>query len=115
MDQGTGEIREAIENTREDLADTIEALGKKVDVKARVGEKVKEGGERAATHTRHLVEQAQSVVPDDLVPAVGAAAETMQQAGRRATATRSRTALVVGAACLAVALAVMAARRRRQG
>ena len=48
MDQEPDQIRQAIEDTREDLADTIEALGQKADVKGRVAEKVKEGSGKAA-------------------------------------------------------------------
>jgi gas vesicle protein len=38
--KGPGEIREEIEQTREEMGDTVEALGYKADVKARAKEKI---------------------------------------------------------------------------
>ena len=38
MGKGPGEIREEIEQTREEMGDTVEALGYKADVKTRAKE-----------------------------------------------------------------------------
>jgi hypothetical protein len=38
MAQDTGQIREAIDETRAEIAETIEALGHKADVKARLNQ-----------------------------------------------------------------------------
>ncbi len=47
--QTTAEIREEIERTRADLADTVDALHAKVDVKARARGKAEELKHRATT------------------------------------------------------------------
>ena len=47
--QTTEEIREEIERTRADLADTVDALHAKVDVKARAHDKAEEIKHRATT------------------------------------------------------------------
>lgn len=46
------EIRRDIEETREDLGDTVDALSAKTDVKARAKEKVGEQLDQLATRTR---------------------------------------------------------------
>ncbi len=63
MDQEPSDIREAIEGTRTELADTIEALGHKADFKSRVTENVKEGSENLSAKARGAAEHVQNAVP----------------------------------------------------
>jgi DNA-binding ferritin-like protein len=40
--QDANEIRQAIEQARDDIAETVQAIGEKADVKARAGDKLAE-------------------------------------------------------------------------
>ena len=58
------ELREQIEETREELGDTVEALAAKTDVKARARAKVEESKSAAAEKKNHLLGKARDVSPD---------------------------------------------------
>ncbi len=113
MDQDPSQIREEIEGTRADLADTIEALGQKADIKGRVAEKVKEGSERLTEKAHDTADQVQQAVPDQLAPAVSAVTGTLQEAGRRAAAPKHRTTLIVGGTLCVIVLVVLFRRWRQ--
>lgn len=49
MAQDPGQIREAIEETRADIARTMEALGQKADVKQRLRQQVRDKGDNLKT------------------------------------------------------------------
>jgi ElaB/YqjD/DUF883 family membrane-anchored ribosome-binding protein len=55
-DAGIDELQADIDRTRQELGETVSALSAKVDVKARVHEKVAETKE-VAVHKAHLVEE----------------------------------------------------------
>jgi archaellum component FlaD/FlaE len=113
-------IREAIDETRQELAETIEALGQKADVKGRVAGKVHETTEKAADQVRTTAqdvgERVDAMVPDAVRPVASAVAGQAQVASRTALDPENRSALVViGAVVLAlmVALPLWRSRRRR--
>ena len=69
MAEDPGEIREAIAQTREDLAQTIQALGEKADVKQQAGKKLEEV-KASAADTMGKVEDK---IPSRARPVVAAA------------------------------------------
>lgn len=69
------EIREEIEHTREELAQTASALADKADVKARAHDKVDETKARITGKVTDLRDKASETTP----PKVGDAASTAQQ------------------------------------
>jgi hypothetical protein len=112
------QIREAIDDTRRELADTIQALGEKADVKGRVAGKVHETSEKAAEQVRttaHDVgERVEGVVPDSVRPVASAVAGQAQAAGRTAFDPEHRGALMVGVLVVALVLAVPLWRGRKR-
>ncbi len=70
MAEDPGAIREAIATTRAEMAETIEALGRKADVKARVNEKVTV----TADHAKEALSDAAAKSTESPWPVVGAAA-----------------------------------------
>ena len=68
------EIRRDIERTRLELGDTVEALGKKTDVKGQAREKVDEIKQRVSSATPSSAHEAGSVAKRNPLPfAIGAA------------------------------------------
>jgi len=126
MAESGSEIREAIEETRAEVAETIGALGHKADVRNRLGETAKKGNqakEQLAEYASHaksqakskaseLREQAAEQIPDRVGPAIGSAVD--QARGAAATAARgSRRRWAVGMTFVLAVVAVLMARRRR--
>jgi hypothetical protein len=66
------ELRRDIEETREELGDTVEALAQKADIKARVSEKVEE--RKAALRERKA--QVAHTTQERPIPAIGVALAT---------------------------------------
>lgn len=89
MAESPDAIREAIAETRQDLADTIEALGHKADVKSRLADKVHEATDSAGAHVRSTAHE------------VGEQVDT-------------RGPLLIGLVVLAVMIAVPLLRSRRR-
>jgi t-SNARE complex subunit (syntaxin) len=106
VDQGPDEIRQVIEHTREDLADTIEALGQKADVKARIGGKAQATTEKVIDKAEEVVDKVQETVPDQVAPGVSAVTSTLREAGRRAADPKNRMPIIVGVAVIAVVVVV---------
>jgi ElaB/YqjD/DUF883 family membrane-anchored ribosome-binding protein len=69
------EIRTEIEQTREELGETVAAVAEKTDVKGQAQAKAEEMKEQAAAKARELGEKAKEVAPES-------AGEGMQQAQR---------------------------------
>lgn len=81
------EIREEIEQTREQLGDTVEALGAKTDVKGRAQEKVEEVKGTARAKVEEVKEKVASAAPSSGASSDGAGsgpAATVQQGGQAA-------------------------------
>ncbi len=113
MDQDPDTIRQVIADTREDLADTIAALGEKADIKARVSEKAHGTAEEVVDKTHAVVDQIQEAVPDQVGSAVSVVSTSAQEAGRWATDSKKRVPIIAGVVVLVVLLAFL--RRWRNG
>jgi type VI protein secretion system component VasF len=113
MDQGPDEIRQVIEDTREDLAGTIEALGQKADVKARVTEKAQETTGKVFDQAHTVVDRVHEAVPEQVAPAIDSVTGTIQEAGRRAADPKNRTPVIAAVAVLVAVLVFVRIRRSR--
>jgi ElaB/YqjD/DUF883 family membrane-anchored ribosome-binding protein len=71
-DPSPQELREEIEQTREELGDTVEALAAKTDVKAQAKRKVRNTKASVTDKRDELVDKVKDASPDD---AVGAASQ----------------------------------------
>ena len=122
MAQDASEIREAIEQTRDEIGETVQAIGQKADVKARASEKVAETralrqgidrrsyGQGKRSRTTRGAKGARCC-PAGRLSALGWAKSTGQptaDAGRR-----KKVAICVGLVSAAVVLMARRARRRR--
>lgn len=116
MDQDTRQIHEAIEETRADIAQTMEALGRKVDVKSRLHGGVRATLASTSSELKALIadldqrlaqagEQARTAVPPRLAPA----ADRLADRARWLVSEPTRMATVA-----AVALLVLRLTRRRR-
>ena len=110
--------REAIDETRAELAETMKALGEKVDVKAQVAHKLDDSKAQARDELTQLGQKAQEAVPDEVRPVVTATADQV----RTATATArervqrqpSTVWWAVGALVLLLAIRRRSRKRRSQ-
>jgi ElaB/YqjD/DUF883 family membrane-anchored ribosome-binding protein len=81
---GTGEqrspeeIRQEIEQTREELGDTVEALAAKTDVKAQVKGRVEEIRSEAEQRKEELLAKAKEAVPESAGAGAQQVAETVK-------------------------------------
>jgi methyl-accepting chemotaxis protein len=98
-----GALREAIEQTRAEMGETIEALGHKADVKSRAAEKLEEGKQQI----QEKVEKALA----DAEPAITRAAEKAREVSEQVTVSPQLVA-VVGAGVLVLLMLVRRARKR---
>jgi Protein of unknown function (DUF3618) len=119
MAQDASEIREAIERTRDDIGETIQAIGEKADVKARLGQKLAEAEDTlngsAAGAKAKLGDVAHRVgdgLPDAAGPVVSSAAEWAKSGVRAATEPGRRQRLVIGAGSMAFVIVLLARRAR---
>jgi Protein of unknown function (DUF3618) len=120
MAEDTAEIREAIEQTREEIGDTIQAIGEKADVKARAGEKLAEGRDAikgSATDAKAKLGDLAQGVGDSLSnatgPALSTAAEWTKSATYPPTPSGRRRRLAIGLALIA-AVTIVLGRHFRQ-
>ena len=102
MDQDTGEIREAIDQTRDDIGQTLQAIGHKADIKARASEMVAEKRDAVKESTAEVkaklslvAQRVEERVPEAAQPAVSSTVEwakstTQPARGVLATATKWR-------------------------
>jgi Protein of unknown function (DUF3618) len=119
MAQDASEIREAIEKTRDEIGETIRAIGEKADVKARAGEKLAEGRDAlkdsAAEATAKLGDVVQRVgdsLPDATVPAVSSVAEWAKSATGPMTEPGPRRRVAIGIGSMSVVIILLARRVR---
>jgi Protein of unknown function (DUF3618) len=119
--QDPSEIREAIEETRDEIEETIQALGEKVDIKARAGEKLAGGREAvkdaAAGATAKASDVAQGVsdsVANATTSAASSASGWARSTGEQLSKPgRGRKTALICISSMAVVLALLAARRVR--
>ncbi|MCX4539294.1 DUF3618 domain-containing protein [Streptomyces sp. NBC_01565] len=106
----TGELREQIEHTRDELGRTVEALAAKADVKARAKEKTAAVREQASEHAALVGGQ----IRDTLDPVVEKAAHGAGQVRAAASAVRAkRTPMLAIGAVVVVFLLVRRNRRHK--
>lgn len=115
-------LRSQIEDTREELGETVEALAHKTDVKAQVNEKVDEKREEAKAKVEEKREEAKAKVDEKVDQAksriddLGSKAEDAQAKLAQSPPVqqaRERPWLVVAAGATATLLLVAVLRRRR--
>ncbi|WP_367047123.1 DUF3618 domain-containing protein [Streptomyces sp. Je 1-332] len=132
---GAGELRAKVEQTRQDLGETVEALAAKTDVKARAQEKAVAIKGQTATKAAELSEQArakateaaqvlQDKVPDQVKDKAATATGQVKAAAGQATEVwhdkapeqvqNRRTGFIAGGAALVVAY-VLVRRKRKHG
>ena len=70
------ELRKEIEETRQELGDTVEALSHKADVKAQAREKIDERKQAASAKADELKQKVSQATPEDVKSAAGGAAAT---------------------------------------
>jgi predicted HAD superfamily Cof-like phosphohydrolase len=106
------EIRRDIEQTREQLSETVDALAARLDVKSRANEKVREVRETAAQRAQEARAQAVSSVHQARAQAVGSVNDARTWAQH--TWDERPQAVVAGASAIIAAIVVaLVARRRR--
>ena len=123
MAEDTSQIREAIEETRSEIAETMEALGQKADVKSRLSEQVKEkteelkttaiaSAEQVKAKLESVQDQALAALPESAYPAADTAVSKARAAAASVSGDPSRQRTVaIGAGVL---LLLMILRRRRR-
>lgn len=104
----TADIKADIEKTRAELADTVDSLTAKLDVKAQAKHRVHEVEQRAA----QSYEQAKAKAPEPVRQAVDSVERAARPIATRAAQDKRRTALVAGGVLL---LVVVVRRVRRRG
>ena len=93
------EIRSDIEQTREELGDTVEALAAKTDVKARAQARIEEAKQQAIgrlDEVKQRVEQARSGAEERTPPAARERAQQVGQAASEAAARNPVPAAAIG-------------------
>jgi ElaB/YqjD/DUF883 family membrane-anchored ribosome-binding protein len=79
MAQDPSEVRAAIEQDRLELADTVQALAQKADVKQRVRETVSKNTDELQHKASDVVSKVRSVTPEQVQSGLGSAAESVRQ------------------------------------
>jgi ElaB/YqjD/DUF883 family membrane-anchored ribosome-binding protein len=87
------QIREEIEETREQLGDTVEALAAKTDVKAQAKQKLRHTKATVSERTEQLAGQAKEVSPES---ATAAAAQASRKARENPLPVAAIGAFVIG-------------------
>lgn len=125
MAEDTSQIRQAIEETRAEIAETMEALGQKADVKARLSEQVKDkteelkaaavsSAEQVKAKLETVQEQALAALPQSAQPSADAALAKAREAITTVKKDPSRQRTVAVTAGL-ILLMFLVRRRRRRG
>jgi hypothetical protein len=104
-------VREEIEQTRAELAATVDALSDKLDVKARAGDKVTDVKEKVAETATHLKESAPPQVQHALDVAGQKAGPVVHQVSAKAEPHRGK---IIAGSVIAVVVLVIVRRRRRE-
>jgi ElaB/YqjD/DUF883 family membrane-anchored ribosome-binding protein len=72
-------IQQEIEQTREQLGDTVEALARKADVKAQAKQKLEDTKASASEKKEQLLSQAREIAPEGAVAAAEQASQKAQE------------------------------------
>ena len=126
MAEDPSQIREAIEETRIEIAETMEALGQKADVKGRLSEQVKvktedlratavASAEQVKAKLGSAQEQARAALPDSAYPAADAAVARAPDTAASVAADPSRQRTAAIGAGLFLLVLLMRRRRRKKG
>ena len=79
MAEDPSEVRQAIEQDRLDLADTVQALARKADVKQRVRESVAMGADQLQHTAGHAASKVRGVTPAQLQAGLGSATQSVRK------------------------------------
>jgi ElaB/YqjD/DUF883 family membrane-anchored ribosome-binding protein len=79
MAQDPGEVRQAIEQDRLELADTVQALAQKADVKQRVRETVSKNTDQLQHKASDVMSRVRGVTPEQVQSGLGTAADSVRQ------------------------------------
>ncbi|MGI8760240.1 MAG: DUF3618 domain-containing protein [Jatrophihabitantaceae bacterium] len=104
------EIQRDIERTRAELAETVDALSAKLDVKAQAKQRVHEAGDTAGQAYQH----AKAAAPPQLQQAIDKAEQAARPLLEKAAQDKQRTAMIAAGA-LVFLLVMRRLRRRRAG
>jgi hypothetical protein len=77
--QDPSEVRQAIEQDRVELAETVRALAEKADVKQRVRETVSKNSDQMQHKAKDVVSRARQITPEQVQSGLQATAETARQ------------------------------------
>ncbi len=129
MAQDPGEIREAIEHTRQEIGETVQAIAEKTDVKARASKKMAEsvGNLKASTvqaksKLGEIGQRVEDSLPDATRPVASTTSQLVSASSQRAGALtmaatqqwrRQPLVIIIASATLAAVLAASSLRRRR--
>jgi ElaB/YqjD/DUF883 family membrane-anchored ribosome-binding protein len=79
MAQDPSEVRQAIEQDRIELADTVQALAQKADVKARVRDSVSKNADQLQHKAGDVMSKAREVTPEQVQSGLGSAADSVRR------------------------------------
>jgi ElaB/YqjD/DUF883 family membrane-anchored ribosome-binding protein len=79
MAQDPSEVRQAIEQDRLELADTVQALAQKADVKQRVRETVSKNTDQLQNRASDIMSKVRGVTPEQVQSGFGTAADSVRQ------------------------------------
>lgn len=102
MAQEASQVRQAIEQDRLELADTVQALARKADVKQRVRETVSKNADDLQHKASEIASRVKDVTPEQVQSGLGTASQSVRR--------RPFPYAVVAAFCLGV----LVGRRRRR-
>lgn len=114
MAEDSGEIRAAIEETRSEIADTVQALGQKADVKGRIGEAVNEKTSELKARAASLQDSALDAIPDSARPKADAAVDSARRAASTVASDPTKKRAVGMAAGVVVFVMILRRRRHRK-
>jgi len=79
MAQDPGEVRQAIEQDRQELADTVQALAQKADVRRRVHGTVSKNADHLQHKGADVLAKVREVTPEQVQSGLRATADSMRQ------------------------------------
>ncbi|MDQ6840623.1 MAG: DUF3618 domain-containing protein [Actinomycetota bacterium] len=110
MVEDPGSIRETIEETRAEMAETIEALGEKADVKGRASDKMTETTEQVKAKAAEVGKRVEDSVPDEVRPAAQSA---LNHAKSLSAEAQRRPSVAIAVGVVVITIIVLRRRGRR--